>query len=151
MNYCANEYFVMLDFDSTSNVINLIEVPRELIPIDKYFDMDSFVQIGVAKPEIIRLTHLQELGTKLRFSINKSDNLFSNIEIPEKGTLFKGSNDKDKYLYLLQPVVKNTVGIKIQNAGIYLSKRIGPNCDFVSENVISISRISSEEYKPLIN
>ncbi|MGR0482106.1 MAG: hypothetical protein ACTFAL_12075 [Candidatus Electronema sp. V4] len=149
LNHCTNEYFVMLDFDSTTNMINLIEVPRELVPIDKYFDMDSFVQIGVAKPEIIRLAHLQELGTKLRFSINNSDNLFSNIEIPEKGKLFKGSNDK--YLYLLQPVVKNTAGIKIQNAGIYLSKRIGPNCDFVSENVISISRISSEEYKPLIN
>jgi hypothetical protein len=140
----ASEVFIQFKGEKETNSIKVFEIPSELIPVDTCMDNEALQPFGIAPSNITRLSHLQGLGTRLRFaSVGKETNTIL-LDTEE----FKGDGDPAT-IRVIQPVLFNQSGVHILDAGIVAADNIKKEEKgrFVTESILSVARPPEETEK----
>ncbi|WPD24944.1 MAG: hypothetical protein SD837_10335 [Candidatus Electrothrix scaldis] len=136
----ASEVFIQLKGEKET--IKVLEIPAELVPVDTCMDNEALQPFGIAPSNITRLSHLQGLGTRLRFaSVGEETN--TTLSATEE---FKGDGDPTT-IRVIQPVLFNQSGVRILDAGIVAAGNETETGRFVTESILSVARPPEETGK----
>ena len=138
-----SELFVQFVGVEETSTIKIVELSSEMVPVDMCLDSEARMPFGIALPHIARLSHLQGLGSRLRFA----PVLATLIDVkPEIDTL---SVDKTKdnlsadetVNWLIQPVLADVSGARILDIGVVAAQfQEGQNAKHSTENILAVTR-----------